>query len=631
MQFAPRFIIFRFGKMKNNYLMRKTVKIFLPSLVAILLHLVVYFYLRKVGLPEENYLFAAISQNQFQTDEVVRTIYSLLRPPLIIISDDVFLNYKLYFSLLILSISLCGFSIYYFFQSLLKSKLYAVTFSLLGNPFFYIFLSKHGILSSGVAKDFYISSGRIIGAMDPTYSGRPISYAVFALCLSFVLKRKFHYVNILIFIGFLVHPNNSISMSAIFLTYYISLYVRKSLNYKYFIGLIVSVLGGVLSVIPKLYSLSGISSGKMSSFNWYLQMTANEGDDFSGIHHLYNVPDNLLRSFLMYIFPILIFLIIRYGRFRGKKIPYSNEISECGWLSIIPVIIFIGSVALEVFINFIPSVSFIYGPFVSGQLALKVAKFTYLPCLVVVLTSILYFIRLKFEKALKLILFLLVLIICIKSANKVGQNFKFHLTFKDVIAENPIKNLNLFPLVNNFYKEPEVALAPLAKINTVFDVERINRSSQKKYLLEKQNFRTRYREEYNPKDIVRAVIKHIPKGEGIIVPPYMVNWRGALPYWPIFYQEKQDGNIAIGNKKAAEILKDRFQALFDKYYLEFYGENSGFLFYQMRMEFLKISSNRMLKLARDYSRYNYLITEKEHRLDFKEVYIDDYFVIYKID
>jgi hypothetical protein len=132
------------------------------------------------------------------------------------------------------------------------------------------------------------------------------------------------------------------------------------------------------------------------------------------------------------------------------------------------------------------------------------------------------------------------------------------------------------------------------------------------------------------KEIVLAIKSHVSVNSGIIIPPYLSYFRDALTEYNIFFVKKHDGNIMMGHKKISIEGLKRMKLLLRSDFTEIPSLHSGLQEHEIRKRYKNINKNDLLNIQSHYPEFNFILTEKSHRIDDVDlIYSNKYYNLYK--
>lgn len=572
----------------------------------------------------------AILMNKNYPDIEIKLIYSLLQTPIYVFFKEIFINFKLYvlFSYLVpISTSVVFYLIIYKesqnkFLSLLVSSLISVP----------IFVTIFNIL--------FIDDVNLLrypfGWFDLNMTTREITVIIYMLLVYSLYKSKFFLAPILILLSFFIHPNNSINLAAITLVLFMYLVYKKEISIKFLIILVISIIVGLLPSIIKMYDIKQyIGDVEISSTLWYLNNLRNEPDDFSAVYYVAKDFWNHLLQLSFVILSIIIYI---------KKSNYKNYILV--YLSLIPWVIFIATVLLEYMNQYIKCDIF-YMFIISPQFGHKILTYSFLPIIliwVLIFKNHLNYVsdskKYSFYYGMATIIVMVIFFLLfynrlspkINSYLNIFESTKKYYSYNEMLNLGPATSNNYEKFIlDKTYKEIDDNITSIYNRN-MYTVEIINNDLN----LRNSNFskddkvNLKYFGKNMFEDLIKFIESNISVGTGLIIPPYYVDLRDVFFHYPIFYQEKHDGNLMLGSKEIMYIFNKRMKYLLDIDNLDLPGIDSRLQTTILRRQYLKVDEGRLEKLKENYPLYTLFITEKEHKLLLPVIYEDDYFKIYEL-
>ncbi|MDC0345970.1 hypothetical protein OAM99_04785, partial [Planktomarina sp.] len=115
-----------------------------------------------------------------------------------------------------------------------------------------------------------------------------------------------------------------------------------------------------------------------------------------------------------------------------------------------------------------------------------------------------------------------------------------------------------------------------------------------------QDFNKTYSNSTDFLAFVAGARRVIPKGSGVIVPPYFNSFRDILENYDVFYVDKDDGNLSLGGRSLAGIFTSRMQLLLDANYAKLAPLSSGLLEQHMRILFSKLTKEDFYSVRKAY-------------------------------
>lgn len=572
----------------------------------------------------------AILMNKNYPDIEIKLIYSLLQTPIYIFFKEIFINFKLYvlFSYLVpISTSVVFYLIIYKesqnkFLSLLVSSLIAI-------PYFAT------IFNIMIIDDVDLLRYPF-GWFDLNMTTRSITVIIYMLLVYSLYKSKFFLAPILILLSFFIHPNNSINLAAITLVLFMYLVYKNEISIKFLIILVISIIVGLLPSIIKMYDIKQyIGDVEISSTLWYLNNLRNEPDDFSALYYVVKYFWNHIFQLSFVILSIMIYI---------KKSSYKNYILV--YLSIIPWIIFTGIMILE-YMNQYIKWDFFYMFIISPQFGHKILTYSFLPIILMWISvyknhltvvsdsknySFYYGTAIIFVMGIFFLLFYNKLLPKINLYLNVFKSTEKYYSYNEMLNLGPAAS-NKYEkfILDKVYKGIDNNITGIYNRN-MYAIEIIDNDLNLKNnnFIKDDEVNLKYFGRYMFEDLIKFVESNISIGTGIIIPPYYIDLRDVFVNYPVFYQEKHDGNLILGSKEVMHIFNKRMTYLLDIDNLDLPGIDSGLQTTILRKSYLKINEDRLKKLKENYSLYKLFITEKEHKLSLPIIYEDNYFIIYEL-
>ena len=597
---------------------------YLSYLSLILLYFLYISLNEFMPVPQESHFFVSrIDRVDFKIDSSYQAYY-LLQTPIYFFLKHVYSNPTLF---ILLS---------YFFDFSIYLLVFLLTYKLTNNyvvslltififsPLSLIFLDTAFQINTNFfsSKNVSLTWGRII------LSSRILFAICYLFSIYFFIRKKYLGFFLFFFFSFLCHPNNSLTISSIFLTYLFFSSVLKKKEIKLFIyTLSITILG----ILPGLYRMSKIQRpGDENNHEiWFSNSLRDEVDDFSTI---WNILSNTVELLLF----IFVFILLTYFYFKKKN---DKVLKTLYFLICSTIFVFLSFFLLELFIIIFDTGFFlmnIIGPFSAGVKVLPQSYFLFLFAFAVILKD--YIFPQKYIP-LALILLLIFVNFFVYLSNFFNSNNNLYSQFKYIEGSYKIKNINspyeLLQLKNNIssipnpsypiiYKIDNLLLDKSEKNNNIFKIYKENRN------IKKEIMNGLYRDFENYEILVDAIRQNIPKKSKIIIPPYFSSLRDTLVDYTIFFQEKHDGNLMFGSKKIFDIFYERMKMLKIDY-KNIPTEGSRLNYSYMRKIFMNLNEYDFEAISKLYENFDYLITEEKHLLSFQILYSDENFKIYKIN
>ena len=514
--------------------------------------------------------------------------------------------------------------LYLLIKKLIKNNFIALISVLIFSPCSLLFFQTFTDLNINFfsAKNVSLTWGRVV------LSSRMLFTICYIFVIYYFIKRDYTKYYLFLLFSFFCHPNNSLTISTIFLVYLFFNFVLKKTDLKVLITTFLLVMIGMIPAIYKVSKLSVVNNN-LSYQTWYENIIRDEVDDFSIIY-------NIVHNQTEFIFFLIIFIVLSVCFFLLKN--KRHEFITTYYLICSSIFLFICFVVLEVFIDSFNIGHFLFtfiGPFQPGVKILPQSYFLFLFSFSFIIS---HFKLIKKDYAFLLFAIFLLGNLTIFSLNKFNSNNNFFnqlryisLIAKTDLTRNPslyYNSLNQFknflnPSYPNIYNYNPQSLENFNN-KKIFDIYYENRE------LKKDPFNQEYRDFKNYNVLINSINENVPKNSKIIVPPYMSSLRDSLEHHVVFFQEKHDGNLMIGSKKIFDIFYPRMKLL-NLSYTNLPTEGSKLNYTFMRKTYLDLNEYNFIKIKKNYPGYKYIVTETSHILDFDILYQDKYFKIYEIN
>ena len=442
----------------------------------------------------------------------------------------------------------------------------------------------------------------------------------FLFSLYFLIKKKYSLSILLLFLNNFIHPNSNLFCLLILLTFFIwkSFEDKNKIKYVLITLLINSIFFINLFIKVKEYPNLDLELDHL----YYVNLIKDEADDFSFLW-LFSYQLN----YILIIFIIHLSNIIFY--FKSKK-----RIDDLIFLCALPLVLFLLG-GLTEFLNIFLKLNVIDKLIINTQPSWKLLGYSFLPFLMILiknLEQIEIFDKVNFQKIT--IIFTLLVVTLFSFIGLARNHQELKVFFQYALNTNHEENyedwLKAYSAFNNYNYFPPFLENVKIKIDKSY-VEERNIFNIKEQLandeIKKYNDIFKFEDGYK---LVKAIKQKIPKNNGIIIPPYIFNYRGSLKDHLIFFEEHPDGNFAMGNIKFFKVIHSRMIDLFGFGYSNFPNKQSGMNSNFMRQQYLKVNEKQIINISKKYKKFKFFITEKNHSLDFPKIYVDNSFVIYEI-
>ena len=330
-----------------------------------------------IPVPKDSHYFASRLPFYLGTDGDIVALYELLRAPVYEWLDWIYWSPLIYtlatflgFFFLIYIPFFCLFRIS---KNLLASFFGALCFlpfiaSLSALPLLGDYLSVSFPIHFGYQNDGFTT--RVLTGM--FYSGIVYTYHM----------QKFKTAMVLLFVCFLCHPNNALSIGVVMLMTLIGLSIANgSIQWRNMGYWVVVVCLGVLPALLKTKELPVTNLDSFSAYDWHRGLIFDEGDDFSSIYYAKFFLFGQLKAI---IFPMLVIYVC-------KKLEKTSDDYLCLYmLTISPVLGYLIFLFFEVFVHasgFWGIMEFM----IPSQLGMKIIELSYFPmifCLVIIMSRV---------------------------------------------------------------------------------------------------------------------------------------------------------------------------------------------------------------------------------------------------
>lgn len=445
----------------------------------------------------------------------------------------------------------------------------------------------------------------------------------FLFSIFFLLEKKFYLALLLTFLNNFTHPNSNLFSILILVIYFLFKVKEDKYLLKYLLILLLTNSFFFVFLFLKISNYPDIDLHLNHSYYTYL--IKDEADDFSFLW---------LLSYNPSYFVVILFIHLLNLFFYFKKI---SKVDDLILLNIIPILLFILGAIIE-FVNLNFRFHLIEILIINTQPSWKLLGYSFFPFLIILVHNFSkYSVFQRFFNQKKILIFTALTIILFFTVG-IQRNYselKFFLNYslkhnyendfeEWLKAYSKYNSYNYFP---KFVKDSETNEIKMSKIfadeNNIFKIKKTFDNNTNINYEELFNFNDGY-------NLAKAIKKNIPKNSGIIIPPYIFNFRGTLKDYLIYFEEHPDGNFAMGNFKFFKVIHQRMFDLFGFGYENFPNKQSGLNTSFIRQEYLKISTEKLIKIKNKYRNYNYFVTEKKHSLNFPVIYEDKVFKIYNL-
>ena len=467
-------------------------------------------------------------------------------------------------------------------------------------------------------------------------STRYILGIVALLSTFFLIKRKYNLSLLFYSLSLMSHPSTALLMGL----FLISTFFIIKLNLRFYLYFFISSFIGLIPTFIKLFKLNefNFEIDLLTKKEWYLRVIHDEPDDFSLLFKLSNNLSEIILTSLLVIF-------ISFYIYKNRKLDLlTKKIIYCSLL--LPVFYFFCFAIFEYLSVYIDNFTFI-DTIIRTQAGYKILKFTFFPIVLstgLILTDF-KFLKKNSEKIMSFlkpctILFIIIFIVIYFLEPTNFKNKKILLNkLGEVKKNNYIDYLNarFFYYKNRTYAH-ETYFLNIDQEKPENIRNETNYFELKKYIdilnkapesIDENSLKYNNIESYN--HLISIINKNIPKRSSIIILPYFLYLRDALPNYNFYYLEKPDANLSLGSRVVASIISERLKDLIDVDHKELHLNLSPFLNSDIRRRYLSINDDKIVHLKNKYPDYKYFLTEVGHELNLTKVYIDNLYVIYSLD
>lgn len=352
-----------------------------PELVAglyiALISLILITLMDGIPTPKDSHYFVSKLPFYPGQDEQIVTLYGFLRAPIYELIDWI------YWTPLAYSITtfVGFFSLIYipFYCAYRIGKNFVTAF--LGSLFFLPLmasLSSVPIFGDYLAISFPIHFGyQLEGFTTRALTGIFFCFIIYAFHLGQYKKAM-----LFLFICFLCHPNNALSMAVVMLFAILGLSVARQIDLtKNLVYWVVAVCLGILPALIKMKLLQTTNVDLFSAYDWHRGLIYDEGDDFSAIYYArFYFIGQLMAIFI----PMIVIYIC-------KKLENDNE--DYFYLYALtgaPVLGYLIFVLCEIFVHIL-GLWQIMELMIPSQLGMKIIELSYFPmvfCLVIIMSKV---------------------------------------------------------------------------------------------------------------------------------------------------------------------------------------------------------------------------------------------------
>lgn len=555
-------------------------------------------------IPPDSHYYVANLDNA--PNSISKSIYEIIKSPLYVFYGVFYNSYILYFFATIAHLALL---LMLFYKSLITingSNFSSIIILLCFSPLTFRILNT---LSNLESLEFFQPIFLALNELGPSHFGwasqgfTPRIYSGILLLLIFnnLIKSKYLLSGVLSIILFLCHPNNAIAILSWFSLFLVVKYFFNKvplIKISNFFAL--SFLGLVFAYIlinSKTQILPGIN--QYYSFDWYSNSFHINSINFSALHYIVN------ESTVTFI-RVGIILLVSLLSYKYLK---SKHVFDLFILSIIPIFLFFITLLVELliskeFLDFNILNRFI----VSGQFGLKILDLSFFP--------IIFLTALWLKKIEKNIMYKLKL-----------KYLMYSTVFFCLIAMSFSNNLrsNVDGILSNYDYDTTLKKISTNKTNPMLlPIKNLMNEENNDYYSKFSNYN-------NFIELKENILINVPKGSLIIVPPYQDKFRDLLVDYEIFYQDVPDASLFLGGGNSSEILKKRFELLFNLNFKEFHSHSSGLYWTDLRNQFINLEKQSFLRIKNNFTNRNiFLITESDIQYDFRILFSNKSYSLFEL-
>ena len=451
------------------------------------------------------------------------------------------------------------------------------------------------------------------------FTVRQLFGAIFILSIYFFLKENYFFTIILIFLNNFTHPNSNIFCILIFFIYLLYISLKNFKNLKYLIGhcLLNTIFLFFLFLKVKTFDIE--DNLNINNF-YYDSLIKDEADDFSFMW-------TFAYRFYWIIIVTLIHLINIAFYLKNK---YWNQ--KLVFLTVLPIILYFFGFLIE-YLNLYLRIELINNLIINTQPGWKLLGYSFIPSLLILAFNIKSFINLKYYFYKKFIfyftyltIFLFLIFGFIRNYNEL-KNFYIY-AFKNINTENNyevwLESYNYENEHNYFAEyidEPIKIKNEYTDLYNIYDIKKftiLNNDNNYKVTKEKVGL-----------NLINFIKDKVPKGNGLILPPHMMNARGIFKDYKVYFNEHPDGNFAMGNKKFFIEINNRMMLLLGKNYKSFPNKRTRLNYSYLRNLFHDVDENILINIKNNYPLYSYFITDSEKKINIELIGKIENFKIYK--
>ena len=330
-----------------------------------------------IPTPKDSHYFVSRLPFYLGKDEQIITLYGFLRAPIYELIDWIYWNPLTYS----ITTFLGFFSLIYIpFYCLYRiGKNFFTAF--LGALFFLpvvASLSALPVLGDFLSVSFPIHFGYQLGG----FTTRALTGILFCLIIYAFHRKQYKKAILFLFVSFLCHPNNAVSMAVVMFFTILGLSMAKRLDLvRNLVYWTVAVCLGILPAVLNMQELQPTNMDSFSAYDWYQGLLYDEGDDFSAIFYAKFYFVGQLQAIFI---PMMVI-------YTCKKLENEDEDYLCLYiLTAAPVFGYIVFAFCEIFVQ-IFGLWQIMELMIPSQLGMKVIELSYFPmvfCLIIIMTKV---------------------------------------------------------------------------------------------------------------------------------------------------------------------------------------------------------------------------------------------------
>ena len=588
---------------KSNYL-----------IILNLLILSYYFFISFTPLPDPtHYLVAHLDKEQIEADKL-NEIINFIKTPIYLILD-IFFKDIFFYTIASLIINLVFLNcLYFIINSFLRNKIVSL---IIVSSFVFLkaFLAVLLYFDIHIAETINLLMMNIDILMG--FSVRQIFGLLFIFSIYFFLKEKYYICNLIIFLNFFTHPNSNLISASIFLLFYTFMFLKNRKEWFYILlTYIFLLIGGISLKLIQVYTFDAGEINNISSNFYYNSMIKDEADDFSVLWQIaYKFQNILIVSFLIFIINFIYLKIYKFDKL--------------SFLSLSPLMLFI-FIGLFEYINTYYHIKFINNLIINTQPGWKLLGYSFIPLIIMFGKIIIKIDLFNKRTANNFFIFLFITTILLfsifgltKNYNELARFYSYSLSTNNENYEDWLFNRGKkFYLISTYSKNEKNIISLYPDENNIFKIKELNNKYNSHDYIN-QN------EDYDFINLIKNIKNLVPKKIGIILPPNFFMARGIFKNHYIFFVEHPDGNFAMGNVKFFKEINDRMELMLNTNYNRSPNKQSGLNYSFMRQKFNQINMTDLIKIKKNYPKYQYILSENKNLKGAKKIYNDELFALYK--